>query len=445
MMQQRFRYGKKSEEENITQKKAMFVNVEGWVHFLYASGFMLLITYTLTRLTLPSLSRLCEVGFVIIGIIILFTQKISKYKSIFIFIIASLVVQLSPWLASFFIQMPAVDGFPSLDRLLKLFIFIPAALIMSKNEQRIYYVWGCALLGFIIATLVDGHDWINGWRGARVDFGIRNAQHTSLYFGASLIGLFCFYKKIISSQENKTQSYTLLTFWFLFSLLGLYITQTRAIFLALSITTIATVLLLPFIISRKINWKATFILIIAFAIPFNLIAKNIISARTESEMSVMNSIYNGDKENIEYTSIGVRVNTWLIAIEKIKERPVLGWGQSARSWVIDQSEKLPEWVKKDFGHLHNYPLEVQLSYGIFGTIWFITFYFYVFYHSYSSWINKNEPNEIFCFASLFIFYFLIANIFESYLSFWTGVYIFNLVCAGVFAAFLKDKEHKNTV
>lgn len=408
--------------------------------FVYQIGMVFILFYVLTRLTIPSVSKVLEIGIVLLGVFLILTSRCASQCKCFFYLFAlSLVVQIIPWISSFFIVMPAVDGFPSLDRLAKLFLFIPMAFILSRNNKSTYYLWSCALIGFLCATLMQKDDWVLGLSGERVDFGIRNAQHTALYFGMSLLGLIFFCGRIFHYFKNKAVVVFLLMVWLAFSIFGIYITQTRAIFLSLLITAAIVGFWYILFANSKFSKKNIFTVSILVMIPFFMIAKNIMVSRTESEMQVVKSIYHGDIKNIEYSSIGIRVNTWLEAINKIEERPILGWGQSARSWVIQQSRVLPEWVKKDFGHLHNYPLEIQLSYGLFGTVWLLLLWLTLAGYCYRLWQRNEMPKDMFYFSISFLTYFFIVNLFESYLSFWTGVYLFNIVCAGLVSNSLRCK------
>ncbi|MDZ7851451.1 MAG: O-antigen ligase family protein [Halomonas sp.] len=88
--------------------------------------------------------------------------------------------------------------------------------------------------------------------------------------------------------------------------------------------------------------------------------------RMTSERECWHSLLEGGVENVPYTSIGIRINTWLAALEWIEQRPLVGWGGQARSLVIEHTPWLPPFVKENFGHPHNYLLEVWVAYGLLG-------------------------------------------------------------------------------
>jgi len=82
---------------------------------------------------------------------------------------------------------------PSVDRLGKLFLFIPIAWGLRKTENPLKYVFIASLSGFILGILINS-DFLSelgsAINGERIDFGIKNAQHPSMIFG--LIFLICF-------------------------------------------------------------------------------------------------------------------------------------------------------------------------------------------------------------------------------------------------------------
>ena len=65
-----------------------------------------------------------------------------------------------------------------------------------------------------------------------------------------------------------------------------------------------------------------------------------------------------------------RINKWISSLSFIYQNPLFGWG--AASFPVLYYLKSGEW----FGHAHNLPFELAISYGIFPAL--IIFYFYVY-------------------------------------------------------------------
>ena len=101
-----------------------------------------------------------------------------------------------------------------------------------------------------------------------------------------------------------------------------------------------------------------------------------------------------------------RINKWFAALNYIFQKPIFGWG--AASFPILYLAKRGEW----FGHAHNLPFELALSYGVLPSVIIFSFYLLILYFSYRkiSQISKKriENFEIFLnqkawFASSLIF------------------------------------------
>ena len=160
----------------------------------------------------------------------------------------------------------------------------------------------------------------------------------------------------------------------------------------------------------------------------------------QSEVQTSQLILQERWYEVPYSSIGIRVQTWLVALERIQERPLLGWGNKARSEVIRQSTTLPDEIKREFGHLHNYFLETQLSYGLAGSLFLLCFFAYLAQAVYRAWREGLLEDEWALFALGFFIYWLFINNFESYLSFNSGVFTFGLVAGGLLTRVLNGSE-----
>jgi O-antigen ligase len=149
--------------------------------------------------------------------------------------------------------------------------------------------------------------------------------------------------------------------------------------------------------------------------------------RVESESSTLTAVMTGDWQNIPYTSIGVRVNTWLQAMEWIAEKPLIGYGGKVRTDIIKQSTKHPDWVKKAFGHFHNSYIEITLAFGLFGLALALAPIMYSFKRS----LTFSYPAHTFALFGMVVF--LVMNMFESYLFFWMGPFMLTLLIGPLFS------------
>ena len=103
----------------------------------------------------------------------------------------------------------------------------------------------------------------------------------------------------------------------------------------------------------------------------------------------------------------IRINKWLSALQYLVQNPIFGWGAAA--FPILYFSKSGEW----FGHAHNLPLELAISYGILPSLILFSFYLSLLYLSFKK-ISKFPPqssnnicfflNEKAWFASSLIFF-----------------------------------------
>ena len=101
-----------------------------------------------------------------------------------------------------------------------------------------------------------------------------------------------------------------------------------------------------------------------------------------------------------------RINKWIAVLNYIFQKPIFGWG--AASFPILYLASSGEW----FGHAHNLPFELALSYGFLPSILIFSFYLLILYFSYKKISQLSEKRiknlEIFLnqkawFASSLIF------------------------------------------
>ena len=87
---------------------------------------------------------------------------------------------------------------------------------------------------------------------------------------------------------------------------------------------------------------------------------------------------------ISYFGTYPRVIKWISALEFILEKPFFGWG--AASFPIIYMLKSGQW----FGHAHNLPLELALSYGIIPSLTIFFTYIYILFLSCKKILNTKK-------------------------------------------------------
>ena len=89
----------------------------------------------------------------------------------------------------------------------------------------------------------------------------------------------------------------------------------------------------------------------------------------------------------KYLSTYPRIGMWLAALIYITEKPIFGWG--AASFPILYQMKSGDW----FGHTHNLPLELAVSYGVLPSIIIFSYYALLLFLTFRK-ILKNSKQKI---------------------------------------------------
>lgn len=421
---------------------------------LWYVGFSTLLLYALTKLLWPEAAKIAETTSAILGIVaLLIWGKQLRYSAALWLLLAAVAVQILSWTLGYFDHPQWVTRNPQVDRLGKLFIFIALAWWLGGSTRNTLLVWSLAAAGFFATTLVQGggiDEWRRGLDGMRVDFDIRNAQHTAMFFGTVLLGLVIFARRMVHPAGRWLPLRTLL--WLLLSaacLTGIVITQTRAIWLALCAALPVAGLLWAGASMQssgaaqaKKPLLAGLALCVLVALPASVFFKDVVERRLGVEAAIIGEVLNGNLEQVPYSSVGIRVHTWVAAAQWIAERPLVGWGDKGRTLAIKHTEWLPEDVRNDFGHLHNYFLELWVAYGLLGLALFTALAGWVGLGTWRAWRAGAMPGDLALFGYTFFVYWLVVNQFESYNSFGTGVYVHNLIVAGLVTHIWKHRQQQ---
>ena len=133
-----------------------------------------------------------------------------------------------------------------------------------------------------------------------------------------------------------------------------------------------------------------------------------------------------------FVSSGIRIHSWVEALHWIAEKPVTGWGQKARSDVIQLSERFPETIKNaGFGHLHNGYLEILLGFGVVGLV-FVCILWVVLLRR----IKFAASNDLYAFALYSSILFLVMNLFESFFIYSSGEFALAIFMAAGYCQYL---------
>ncbi|MBL1271834.1 MAG: O-antigen ligase family protein [Oceanospirillales bacterium] len=326
------------------------------------------------------------------------------------------------------------------------------------------YRWALLLLALLglavyLLTTIGSGQWVNAWAGNREDFGIHNAQHTAMFFGTALIGIVCFMFRAIRASSRRWRQ--AMIFFMILALavaaFGLVATQTRAAWLGITMATTIGLITAACLIWKKRDKpfgrghkKAAFGLILFLLVGFALAGLNAPErvkaplTNSQSDSSQLTSIeqyaslpaFNTDPR----TSHGVRLISWRVALEWLKERPLVGWGPGSTKDLINHSEFFSDRFKKNFGHLHNSFIESLVANGLIGSTILLAMMAWIGYAAFAAYRNGKMPADVLVFAFSFFGFWTAINFFESYTLYTTGHYINAVVVGFIYSFFLQPQD-----
>jgi O-antigen ligase len=160
----------------------------------------IILFYAFIRFIDPTASNIAQgaLGFYLLCLLIKNPDKIRRDPMCILFI-GVIISQIATWssVSMFHPEVPENDL--AIDKLGKLFLFIPIAWGLQRRQKWIPVVFLTACAGFATELFIVGSDYFDqlgyyffeqvesALDGLRVDFGIRNAQHPSMVFGVMVI------------------------------------------------------------------------------------------------------------------------------------------------------------------------------------------------------------------------------------------------------------------
>ncbi|WP_348815928.1 O-antigen ligase family protein [Halomonas sp. H10-59] len=415
---------------------------------LYNIGVFLLFLYAFFGILWHEVGGKAGTLMAVIGLVALIKYaKEIRGSYVLLLFLSAIVLQSASWLSGYIHHPEWVSEMPQIDRLGKLFIFISVAWWLGGSTKYTLTVWLVSFLGFLTASVWHPgiEEWIRGINGERVGFGIRNNQHGSMLFGTCLIGWVVFSTRICNfGEKGCVLRFSIWLIVFVICATAVIIGQTRAVWLALVLSALSSIVVFfVYCISYKnvSIWRSfiwlSFALIFVFIVAF--IFRDLFISRLSDESWIVKQVMDGNVSSIPATSIGTRLHSWIAALEWFKDRPLLGWGGQARGLVIDHSPNLPDFIKENYGHLHNFTIEVVVAYGVLGFLLMMLLALWMVYAVWCSWKAGIMPNDMALFLVTFFVYWAVVNQFESYNSFSTGVYVHNVILGGVVTHYWKYK------
>lgn len=386
--------------------------------------------------------------------IIVYAQKVWRHK-VFHMLWWALLIAVFHWLFVTLTLPHLAHAYPKLDHIARLFLFIILAWWLAGSTRNTLIFWSVAAAAVVLSPWIAGDgftDFQRGFNGERIGFGIRNVQHSAMFFGTVLLGLLIFLPRLL---RGSLYHYGKLILWipaFIIITAGVIISQTRATWLGV-VAGISTALILLFIEHRqRFSKKHLLVIFLLLTCSFILFITNsaLIVERATAELDTILALLRGDWSSVPLStsearsSVGERLYSWRAAIEMIAQRPLLGWGEQGVDYLFDNIEyNKAHYQALNFGHLHNLYLEITLQYGLLGLSAYIYLLTWFIKNAWFSWQRGDMPGDILIFCYAFLCFWSVVNLFESYLIFWTGVFLFNVVLAGGLAHIWKPTLRSN--
>lgn len=358
------------------------------------------------------------------------------------------------------LTLPDMAGaYPKLDHIARLFVFIIFAWWLAGSTRNTLVFWSIASAAVVLAPWIAGDglaDFQRGFHGARIGFGIRNVQHAAMFFGTVLLGLLIFLPRLLKTSLQHYGKLALWALWvvaFLIITAGVIISQTRATWLGVA-AGMFTVLIFIFIEHRKCFSNKQLLLVLLLSALLAIVAisnSSLVTERATAELDTIEGLLRGDWSSVPLStsearsSVGERMYSWRAAIDMIAQRPLLGWGEQGIDYLFNHIKyNQAHYQALNFGHLHNLYLEITLQYGLLG----LAAYFYLLIwftkNAWFAWKRGDMPGDVLLFLYAFLCFWSVVNLFESYLIFWTGVFLFNIVLAGGLAHIWKPTLRTNS-
>ncbi len=374
--------------------------------------------------------------------------KLRKTAVAWLFL-AAVLIPFASWCGALLQHPQWAESSPKVHRLTSWFIFIPVAVWLGGKERNVFILWGVALLGLVAAPWLSGAGLAEiqrGFAGGRIDFGLHNAQHMGMLYAVALLGLVVFHRRFLLPWNR----WGLLRLFIWLSLLfvcssAVVFSQSRGVWLGLACAIIGSLFAAIKLSDNrqlrvaklfKLSYVALFVLLLVF---INISSfKEIVQKRIIAEVPVIEQLADGNIDDIGFTSIGIRLHSWQEAFSWIEKRPFLGWGGEGRKLVIQESP-----IQGRYHHLHSSYFDLLVNYGLLGGFLLAGLFIWFFSQSLKARSNGAVPADVVFFALLFMFFWLVVNVFESYMFYSSGIYVCGLIFGGLASLIWKPHPKKN--
>ena len=294
-------------------------------------------------------------------------------------------------------------------RLMLLGGFVFVGWLLKGDQRRVLLALAIALLGFWIGRF-EHFPWSEAfsgaqWWGTRVKLGLPSEEGFGLYSATASLGLVLLAPRIWAADGSTSRKSIIILVWGVFLLIsvqGVIMSQTRSVWL--SLTVVAFVLLLGNLhVWKRVGGLKSFVYLLGVTAVLVVLAyanQGAIKNRFYTEMDTTRELLSGNFDAIDTVdeqgrvkSIGVHYHLFLFALDHLKENPWFGLGPGISKPLIKE-----HWVaSKTFHHVHNSYLEMMLRLGIVGTTLIFVMLALIVYGGWRAYREQRIDRDLFMF------------------------------------------------
>ncbi len=353
---------------------------------------ILIVLYTVFIWFSPPIPEICSI--LIVGLWFVQIKKIKMDAILFLSTIWICYTFINGIYAIKILGLDVGQQINAIFKSIKLMLFIPFGYFIKERHREIPKYLFCACIGIFIGLILN-QDW-SRWRLMLI--GLRSGANKWWYL---IMGLYSSTAMMISfflkDIYNKNRTiYTLLIFFILIFFHFTIVSQSRTIWFAV-LTTICILSLLKIFIryksgrtfKRDVN-KKNILLLLCLVVIVILSSKTIIQRVSSPDTPIFGT--RSISRINPSSSFGMRLEAWKFAIEKIKQRPILGWGIGT-NLTKDLNPK--NHLVRQLSHVHSTYLDLMAKTGIVGFVIFISLNIILYLKFFQQGMRCTIQQEIF--------------------------------------------------
>lgn len=413
----------------------------------YYLGFLALSLMASLSLITDKIGSRAGKAMAVIGLLLLlrYWRKLIKSPVVWL-LLAAILSQLLSWGGSQISHPEWAEGSAKIGRMAVWFLIIPVAFFLQGDSRKIGLVLLLALASLFAAPWMTGNgisEITQGLNGSRIDFGLNNAQHTAMLFGVVFIGLGYLALRQLYKDKIGWVQFILFSGLMVVAAVGVVITQTRAVWLALVAVMMVMIVwyVWVLVVKERRYVKAGLISGVICLLAFGAYQSPLtqtVEKRLGAELSNIEKILQGRDDYKAHSSTGVRFTTWTESLDWISQKPIIGWGGNGRDLVVKHSDRLSDRYKQQFRHLHNSYLDTLVNYGILGLACLLGLFVFLGKGIQTAYRNGTIEYGTLVVSSLLLVFWAVVNCFESYMYYSSGSYVLALIGGSLLSLYWKS-------